>query len=240
MMAQGRREIAFDTETTGLEALNGDRIIELGCVEMIDGVQTGRVFQRYINPERSVSEKTIEITGITDDILVDKPVFSHPDVVEAFLDFVGDAPLVAHNASFDKGFINAELARAGWPVLEDVRFVDTLVLAREKFPGASNSLDALCKRFGVSLERRDKHGALLDATLLAEVYLELLGGREQRLDLSMGMSQTLSGDSQARRALRPRPVPLPERLLADELAAHQAFLEGLEAAGVALVWRRER
>ncbi len=175
------REIVFDTETTGLKPFKGDRITEVGCVEVIDLIPTGKTFRRYVNPERDVPEEVVRITGLTSEFLADKPVFA--EIVEDFLDFVGESQLVAHNARFDRDFLNAELTRLDRRLFDDKRFVDTLRIARKKFPGAYNSLDALCKRFSVSLSERSLHGALLDAKLLAEVYLELNGGRERSLDL---------------------------------------------------------
>ncbi|MDQ7017725.1 MAG: DNA polymerase III subunit epsilon [Robiginitomaculum sp.] len=175
------REIVFDTETTGLKPFKGDRITEIGCVEVIDLLPTGKTFRRYVNPEREVPEEVVKITGLTTEFLADKPLFA--EIVEDFLEFVGDSKMVAHNARFDRDFLNVELTKLDRQPFEDKRFIDTLVIARKKFPGAYNSLDALCKRFSVSLSERALHGALLDAKLLAEVYLELNGGRERRLDL---------------------------------------------------------
>ena len=228
------REICFDTETTGLEAHNGDRVIELGCVELENLIPTGREFHRFINPKRAVSADTIRITGITDDILVGKPHFEDPDVYQAFLDFIGDAPLVAHNASFDRGFINAELARVGIAELPDDRFIDTLVIAKDKFPGANNSLDGLCKRYNISLEARDLHGAVLDSRLLAEVYLELQGGRARAFDFGQQQEANVA-TSGRRKKLRPRPKPLACRLTDEERAAHAAFVEKL---GDDAIWKR--
>ena len=175
------RKIIFDTETTGLKPFKGDRITEIGCIEVIDLLPTGKTFRRYVNPEREVPEEVVRITGLTTQFLADKPLFA--DIVQEFLDFVGDSPLVAHNAAFDRDFLNAEMDRLDRTRIEDARFIDTLAIARKKFPGAYNSLDALCKRFSINLSERTLHGALLDARLLAEVYLELNGGRERRLDL---------------------------------------------------------
>ena len=228
------REICFDTETTGLEAHNGDRVIELGCVELENLIPTGREFHRFINPKRAVSADTIRITGITDDMLVGKPHFEDPDVYQAFLDFIGDAPLVAHNASFDRGFINAELARVGIAELPDDRFVDTLVIAKDKFPGANNSLDGLCKRYNISLEARDLHGAVLDSRLLAEVYLELQGGRARAFDFGQQQEANVA-TSGRRKKLRLRPKPLACRLTDEERAAHAAFVEKL---GDDAIWKR--
>lgn len=217
------REIAFDTETTGLDWSGDDRIIELGAVELINHVPTGETFQTYINPGRAVSEATIEITGITDEMLVDKPQFGAPEVVDAFLDFVGDAVLVAHNAAFDRGFLNAELERLGRPVIEEPRWIDTVALARKRFPGAPASLDALCKRFNVNAEARTLHGALLDSQLLAEVYLELLGGRARSFDFGGAASAADLG----KRDAVVRPKPLPSRVTAEERAAHAEFVDSL-------------
>ncbi len=175
------REIVFDTETTGLKPFKGDRITEIGCVEVVDLLPTGKTFRRYVNPERDVPEEVVRITGLTTEFLADKPIFS--EIVDDFLEFVDNSKLVAHNARFDRDFINVELTRLERTPLEDKRFIDTLRIARKKFPGAYNSLDALCKRFSVNLSERSLHGALLDAKLLAEVYLELNGGRERKLDL---------------------------------------------------------
>ncbi len=219
------REICFDTETTGLEANNGDRIIELGCVELINLLPTGREFHRLINPERPVSADTVRITGITDEILRDKPFFSDPSVYQEFLDFIGDAPLVAHNAEFDRGFFNAEMSRLGLPEFPKERFVDTLVIAREKYPGASNTLDALCKRFDISLAERDLHGAILDSQLLAAVYLELNGGRAHAF--AFDDEDDASGDTIKRTERRKRPKPLPSRISDEERTAHRAFVDTL-------------
>jgi DNA polymerase-3 subunit epsilon len=170
------REIAFDTETTGLEPKQGHRIVEIGCVELIDKVRTGKFYHAYVNPERDVPQRVINIHGITGEFLADKPLFRK--VAREFLAFVGDAPLVIHNASFDMKFINFELERASLPEISDKRAIDTLIMARGKFPGSKASLDALCERFGINLSRREKHGALLDAELLAEVYICLTGGKQ--------------------------------------------------------------
>ncbi|HHI88373.1 MAG TPA: DNA polymerase III subunit epsilon, partial [Hellea balneolensis] len=180
----GHREIAFDTETTGFHARGDDRITEIGCVELIDLIPSGKTWHSYINPERDIPEKVTEITGLTTEFLKDKPLFA--DIAEDFREFIGDSPLVAHNASFDRGFINAELERADYEPIHHSLFIDTLEIARAKFPGASNTLDALCKRFEISLATRSTHGALVDAQLLAQVYLELNGGRARTLDLEAG------------------------------------------------------
>lgn len=218
-----RREIVFDTETTGFSPHEGDRITEIGCVELVDFIPTGRTFHSYVNPQRDVPPRVTEITGLTTEFLADKPLFG--DVCEEFLDFVADAPLVAHNAEFDRLFVNFELERCAKPIIEDHRFLCTLIMARSKFPGVRNSLDSLCERFRISLEKREKHGALVDAHLLAEVYLELNGGRERRLDLSMSASVTVSGP--AAHTHNPRPRPLPDLVSDAERAAHGAFIAAL-------------
>ena len=222
-MSTDIREIAFDTETTGLDWDKDDRIIELGAVELVNHVPTGTTFQTYINPGRPVSEATIRITGITDEILVDKPPFEHPSIVDAFLDFVGDARIVAHNASFDRGFLNMELQRCGRSVIPESRWVDTVSMARQKFPGAPASLDALCKRFDINSDARTFHGALLDSQLLSEVYLELLGGRARAFDFG----DKSSGEALDRVPARQRPKPLGVRITQEEVAIHGAFLETL-------------
>lgn len=225
------REIVFDTETTGLDPRTGDRITEMGCVEVEDFIPTGRTWHSYVNPQRSVPAKATEITGLTAEFLADKPLFA--DVADAFLEFVGDANVVAHNAPFDRGFINMELERAGKPVIANERWIDTVVMARKMFPGAHASLDALCKRFGVSLETRDKHGAIIDALLLADVYLELNGGRERALDLSGDGGET--GGAVVFPARPARPKPLAPRLTEAEAAAHLTFVETL---GERPVWKK--
>lgn len=230
-MTETIREIAFDTETTGLEWDKDDRIIELGAVELINHVPTGRTFQTYINPGRPVSAKTVEITGITDADLVDKPPFEDPSIVSAFLDFVGDAILVAHNAKFDRGFLNMELQRCGRDIIPEERWVDTVAIARKKYPGAPASLDALCKRFDVNSEARTFHGALLDSQLLAEVYLELLGGRARKFDF--GGASSLSGETRAPAV--PRPAPLDRDISDDEQKTHAEFVETL---GEDAIWKR--
>ena len=225
------REIVLDTETTGLDPGRGDRITEIGCVEVIDCIPTGRSFHSYVNPEREVPPEVVEITGLTTAFLADKPLFEV--ICEELVVFVGDARLVAHNAPFDRGFINAEFARLGVDVLPEERWLDTLELARAMFPGAQTSLDALCRRFNISLERRDKHGALVDAELLAEVYLQLNGGRERSLDFGEAASTATTVTHGER--VRPRPKPLGALLSSDEIAGHEAFVETL---GENALWRR--
>jgi DNA polymerase-3 subunit epsilon len=231
-MTETIREIAFDTETTGLHTAQGDRIIEIGAVELINHIPTGKTFRRRINPGRPVSADTIRITGITDADLKDCPPFEHPDIVEAFLAFVGEAQLVAHNASFDREFLNSELIRCGRDPIPEARWVDTLAIAKKRFPGAPASLDALCKRFEISIESRAFHGALLDSQLLARVYLELLGGRARRFAFEMaGMPEDDVQRPQARR----RPTPLAAALTPDESAAHEAFVASL---GEPALWNK--
>lgn len=222
-MTEAIREIAFDTETTGLEWDKDDRVIELGAVELINHVSTGRTFQTYINPGRAVSADTIRITGIKDEDLVDKPGFEDPTIVDAFLDFVGDATIVAHNAAFDRGFLNMELKRCGKDIIPEDRWVDTVMIARKKFPGAPASLDALCRRFDVNAEARTYHGALLDSQLLAEVYLELLGGRARAFDFG---GKTKQAGTVRAPALK-RPKQLGFQIPETEKATHAAFVETL-------------
>lgn len=224
------REIAFDTETTGLDWSGADRVIELGAVELINHVPSGRTFQTYINPDQPVSAKTTEITGIKDEDLVDKPRFSDPRVVDAFLDFVGDANLVAHNATFDRNFLNMELSKCGRDPILEIRWVDTLMIARKKHPGSPASLDALCKRYDINSDARTFHGALLDSQLLAEVYLELLGGRARAFDFETAALVARSYQSTARQ----RPLPLQASASGEELAAHAAFVDQL---GDDAIWR---
>tara|TARA_Y100001947_G_scaffold157918_1_gene169477 strand:- start:1523 stop:2227 length:705 start_codon:yes stop_codon:yes gene_type:complete len=231
-MSQPLREIAFDTETTGLDWSGEDRIIELGAVELINHVATGRTFHERINPRRSVSAKTVEITGITDEMLVDKPFFEDPRIVDAFLEFVGDSTLVAHNAAFDRGFLNAELVRCGRAEVPLERWVDTLEIAKKRHPGAPASLDALCKRYSIGLEARTLHGALLDSQLLAEVYLELRGGRARAFDFSN--RDESDGEANFRRA-KVRPQPLASPITGEEQAAHAAFVATL---GDNPIWAR--
>lgn len=223
------REIAFDTETTGLNPAEGERVIEIGAVELINHIPTGRTFRRLINPGRPVSEATIRITGITDADLKDQPPFEHPDIVDAFLSFLGDATLVAHNASFDRGFLNAELARCDRPPIPEERWIDTVAMARKRFPGAPASLDALCKRFDISLESRTFHGALLDSQLLASVYLELLGGRARAFSFEAGSGL---GEGDNRPPAAQRPAPIAPLATPGELTAHAKLVEKLGAGAI--------
>jgi DNA polymerase-3 subunit epsilon len=224
------REIVFDTETTGLDPLQGDRVVEIGCIELLNSIPSGQTFHRYLNPERDVPAAAFAVHGLSADFLKTHPQFV--EVVEDFLAFIGDAPLIAHNASFDMGFLNAELNRAGKPALARDRVIDTLVLARRKFPGGSNRLDDLCTRFGIDNSRRTKHGALLDAELLAEVYLELTGARQAQF----GLAQAESASAQSRReaAALGRPTPLLPRVSETARAAHREFVASL---GPTAIWR---
>jgi len=226
----GVREIAFDTETTGFDARGDDKITEIGCVELIDFLPTGKTWHAHVNPQREISARVTEITGLTEEFLKDKPLFK--DVADGFCDFVADSPMVAHNADFDRGFINAELERADFDPYPRTRFVDTLVLARHKFPGASNSLDALCKRFDISLASRSTHGALIDAELLAKVYLELKGGRARSFDLQ-SEEVVVEIVTQAAQA---RPKPLAALLTPEERTIHEKFIA--ETLSDNAIWKR--
>ncbi|MDN5568551.1 MAG: DNA polymerase III subunit epsilon [Paracoccus sp. (in: a-proteobacteria)] len=229
------REIVLDTETTGFDAENGDRIVEIGALELFNHLPTGKTYHVYINPERSMPKGAFDVHGLGDDFLRDKPKFAA--IVKDFIDFIADdAKLVIHNASFDMKFLNAELRRAGHPAIPSDRALDTLMIAREKFPGSPATLDALCRRFGVDNSNRDLHGALLDSELLAEVYLELIGGRQPDLVLAQATNEDDSPgiDGQMRpRAVRP--TPLPSRLTQAEADAHAAFIAKL---GEDSVWAR--
>lgn len=227
------REIAFDTETTGLD-VGIDRIIELGCVELINHIPSGRRFQAYVNPDRSISIEAFRVHGLSDDFLSRQVRFA--EVVDDFLAFVGDAPLIAHNAEFDLSFLNAELARIGRPAWDSGRMVDSLALARRRHPAGPNSLDALCGRYGVDLTRRTFHGALLDASLLAEVYIELLGGRQTSLMLDEGdRSRFFRGLSRPSAVAGPRPEPRPIRVTGAETMAHRSLTARLAGGGM---WAR--
>jgi DNA polymerase III subunit epsilon len=217
------REIIFDTETTGLSPAGGDRMVEIGCIEMVGRVETGRHYHAYFNPERPMPSEAEAVHGLSDIFLSDKPRFA--DKVEELLEFIGESPLVAHNASFDFGFLNHELERCGRPAVCMTRMVDTLVMARSRHPGAKHSLDALCSRYGVDRTHRVKHGALLDAQLLAQVYIELTGGRQIGLGLvangpSAPMVETRNDRTESRIVREPRPhVASPA-----EVARHRAFV----------------
>lgn len=217
------REIVLDTETTGFDPKTGDRLIEVGCIEIEDLLPTGRTFHRFVNPERSIPADAIRVHGITDDKVKDAPKFA--EIVPDLMEFIGDAPLIAHNANFDRNFVDFELDRCGHPVTGEARWIDTLKLAQTRFPGMANSLDALCKRFKVSLVERTLHGALIDARLLAEVYLELRGGKERVLDLSSRRETAPSAfGATASGGRPPRPVPLAPRSTPGERERHVAFL----------------
>ena len=215
------REIVLDTETTGFDPKTGDRLIEVGCIEIHDLLPTGRTFHRLVNPERLIPPDAIKVHGITDDKVKDAPKFH--EVVDDLMEFLGDAPLIAHNANFDRNFIDFEIGRIGRKPPPQDRWIDTLALAQKRFPGMANSLDALCKRYKISLVERTLHGALIDARLLAEVYLELRGGKERALDLTS--TRGGAAEMAERVAYGARPRPLPSFVTAEEEAAHLAFLK---------------
>lgn len=222
------REVVLDTETTGLKPRDGDRIVEIGGVELINHLPTGKIFHKYINPQRDIPEESTRVHGITNDMVKDAPLFVH--VVEDFLEFIEDSPLIIHNASFDMGFFNAELDRLCRPVLDMNRAIDTLKMARQKFPGSPASLDALCRRFDIDLSVRTKHGAWIDAELLAKVYLELIGGRQvsfqfQTEETTNVAAQELKDILKLQKTFRPsRQYKLSEV----EKLAHQEFLKGIK------------
>ena len=225
------REIVLDTETTGLDPYQGHRVIEIGCVELVNRIPSGQTFHRYINPQRDMPAEALAVHGLTTEFLKDKPLFA--EVAEELIAFIADAPLVIHNAAFDIAFINAELERAKLPVLTRDRLVDTLLLARRKHPGMSNRLDDLCTRYGINNSQRTKHGALLDAKILAEVYLELIDARQAQLGLTdVGASIGIS--LQATKRARARPTPLAPRISSAEREAHRSFIESL---GTDAIWR---
>ena len=214
------REVVLDTETTGLDPQAGHRVVEIGCIELVNLVATGRSLQLYLNPERPMPAEAQQVHGLSDEFLADKPLFA--DKADELLEFLGDAQLIIHNAQFDLGFLNAEFNRIGKPKLAN-DYVDTVSMSRRKFPGQRASLDALCERFGIDNGRRTKHGALLDSELLAEVYLELSGGRQRDLGLAPEMAAAgLEGGAEQSRTFRP---PRPHAASAAELAAHAEFLK---------------
>lgn len=231
------REIVFDTETTGLSPQSGDRIVEIGCVEMFNRCETGRHFHSYFNPGRPMPTEAENVHGLSDRFLSDKPAFA--DVCEELLTFIGEAPMIAHNAAFDFSFVNHELGQCGRPAVDNSRMICTLILARQKFPGAKHSLDALCTRFGVDRSQRVKHGALLDAQLLAQVYVELTGGRQIGLGL---VAELIEGGIVAAQAAAAGGSPLalavrparPHAASAEELARHAAFLAKIKNP----IWNR--
>ena len=224
------REIVFDTETTGLDPLQGDRLVEIGCIELVNRFPTGRTFHSYFNPERDMPEAAREIHGLSIDFLKDKPRFA--ERVEELIAFLGDAHLVAHNAMFDLAFLNSELERAGRVVVSRDRIIDTLLLARRKHAGAPNRLDDLCVRYAIDNSRRTKHGALLDAELLAEVYIELIGARQAQLILAQAEAPVLAVGAAI--IIRERPLPLPVRISEEERAEHRRFIATL---GENPIWR---
>lgn len=232
------REVIFDTETTGLDPKTGDRMVEIGCVEMVDRVETGESYHAYYNPERDMPSAAEAVHGLSADFLSGKPLFSK--TVDELLDFLGDAPLVAHNASFDFGFLNSELVRIGREPISMDRMVDTVAIARKKHPGAKLSLDALCTRYGVDRSHRVKHGALLDAELLAQVYVELTGGRQIGLELASDVSRAAAADQSnaaketVTKAKLVRREPRPHTPSPQELARHEEFVGSLKEP----IWAR--
>ncbi|WP_323035161.1 DNA polymerase III subunit epsilon [Pararhodobacter sp.] len=226
------REIVLDTETTGFEPSQGDRLVEIGAIELLNQMPTGRTYHQYINPERSMPADAFAVHGLGDEFLRKQPRFA--EVVDAFLAFIEGGRLVIHNAAFDMKFLNAELALINRPPLPTETVIDTLTIARQKFPGSPATLDALCRRFDISGFNRELHGALLDSQILAEVYLELMGGRQPDLVLSPQSSRkgSVTGDGSWRP--RPRPTPLPARLTAEEAQAHAEFVAKM---GDAAIWR---
>ena len=227
------REIVLDTETTGFEPTEGHRIVEIGALELFNHLPTGRTYHQYINPERPMPKEAFEVHGLGDDFLRNQPLFR--TIAPAFLAFIADAQLVIHNAPFDMKFLNHELKSAGLPEIPLPRATDTVLIARKKFPGSPASLDALCRRFGVDNSAREKHGALLDSELLAEVYLELVGGRQP--DFALNTAAQNEAQTQAREAdwrPRPRQVPLKPRLTDTESAAHQAMIDKM---GDTAIWK---
>lgn len=225
------REIVLDTETTGLDPYQGHRLVEIGCIELLNRIPSGQTFHCYVNPERDVPAEAFAVHGISTEQLKDKPLFA--EIADDLLAFIGEAPLVAHNAMFDLGFLNAELERAGKGQVGRERLVDTLLLARRRHPGASNRLDDLCVRYGIDNSRRTKHGALLDAELLAEVYLELIGARQATLSL-IDTGVASAGTRTRVTVVHTRTIVLAPRLSDDELTAHAAFVATL---GEGAIWR---
>ncbi|MGC1494939.1 MAG: DNA polymerase III subunit epsilon [Sulfitobacter sp.] len=218
------REIVLDTETTGFDPESGDRIVEIGAVELMNHMATGETYHQYINPERGMPDEAFQVHGLGDDFLRDKPKFAQ--VGQAFLDFIGTSKLIIHNAAFDIKFLNAELRWMGLPQIPWEQALDTLAIARKRFPGSPASLDALCRRFGIDNTSRTLHGALLDSEILAEVYLELIGGRQPDFALSAASSRDASDTSEVWMP-KPRPAPLPSRLTESEAAAHAEFVSKL-------------
>jgi DNA polymerase-3 subunit epsilon len=223
---EGMREIIFDTETTGLDPRTGDRMVEIGCIEMFNRIATGRTFHAYYNPGRPMPAEAEAVHGLSDVFLADKPQFAHR--LEELLEFIADSPLIAHNAGFDFGFLDAELRICGHPPVCRTRMIDTVALARVRHPGAKLSLDALCSRYGIDRSHRTKHGALLDAELLAQVYVELCGGRQIGLELTAESSGSQIIAQTLVRRDRPFRAPRPHRASAEELAAHLGFLATID------------
>lgn len=221
------REIIFDTETTGLDPRSGDRLVEIGCIELVNRVPTGKTFHAYFNPDRSMPLEAEQVHGLSETFLADKPRFA--ESVFELLEFLSDAPLVAHNAKFDFGFLNFELSFCGHPEVSLDRMIDTLALARRRHPGAKHSLDALCSRYGVDRSHRVRHGALLDAELLAQVYVELTGGRQIGLQLGVGQSENLVEVNPVSTRQRVFRAPRPHMASAEEMARHKAFLETFDS-----------
>jgi DNA polymerase-3 subunit epsilon len=222
------REIVLDTETTGLDPLQGHRLVEIGCVELVNRIPSGQTFHAYLNPERAMPVEAFAIHGLSDEFLKDKPPFAQ--VADALLAFLHDAPLVIHNAAFDIGFLNAELERFGRPVITRERMIDTLLIARRKHAGGSNRLDDLCARYGIDNSHRSKHGALLDAELLAEVYVELIGARQAQLVLSQSVVPDRAPGAPI--VIRERSLPLAARITAEERAAHRRFVATLSKSAI--------
>lgn len=228
------REIVFDTETTGLDPLQGHRLVEIGCIELVNRFPSGKTFHRYLNPERDMPAEALAVHGLSVDFLRDKPFFH--EVVEELIEFIGDAPLIAHNALFDLGFLNSELDRCKKALVARDRLVDTLMLARRRHPAGPNSLDHLCARYGIDNSHRTKHGALLDAELLAEIYVELIGGRQASLVL-VDTSRSAAATGNGGAIVLPRPVPIAPRLSDNELAAHAQFVARLGEKAIWLDYR---
>ncbi len=226
------REIVLDTETTGFDPESGDRIVEIGAVELNGHMPTGRTYHEYLNPERSMPDEAFAVHGLGDDFLRDKPLFAA--IGPGFLEFIGDAKLVIHNASFDMKFLNAELKWAGLETIPFDQAIDTLEIARKKFPGSPASLDALCRRFGIDNSARTLHGALLDSEILAEVYLELIGGRQPDFGLAEAATARVSASVGAEMPAA-RPAPLPSRITTEEAAAHDAFVDEM---GDDALWKK--
>ena len=226
------REIVLDTETTGLDHRNGDRLVEIGCVEILNHIPSGETWHEYFNPERDMPTAAFEVHGLSEEFLSDKPLFEA--LADDFLKFIGDATLVIHNASFDIGFLNAELGRIDKPLLLMDRVVDTLAIARRKHPGSPANLDALCRRYDIDLSARTKHGALLDSEILAQVYAELTGGRQADLGLENRMTRS-SSRARGQQKASVRPEPLAPLITDDELVAHREFIKSL---GDEAIWNK--